>query len=91
MPYRPYEHGNIFNHAPLRTRKLLIAQGRDPKVDRQDATKRTDAHSPGCTSRMAKLRWNRASKAGRLWDNANGSAAGRPDKEARKQLAEAGT
>src|SRR6201998_4536235 len=27
----PYDHGNIFNHAPLRPRKLLVQQDEDRK------------------------------------------------------------
>src|SRR3989441_9752262 len=33
----PYEHGNIFNHAPLRTRKLLM--------HRQEIRKRSEEHT----------------------------------------------
>jgi SsrA-binding protein len=42
----PYEHGNIHNHAPLRTRKLLMHARRNPQADRQDAAKGPDA-DPG--------------------------------------------
>jgi len=32
LPYRPYDHGNSANHAALRTRKLLGAQGRNSQA-----------------------------------------------------------
>ncbi len=41
----PYEHGNIFNHEPLRTRKLLVHQERTEQAAGQDPAEGPDADS----------------------------------------------
>ena len=38
----PYEHGNIHNHAPLRTRKLLMHAEEIRQADREDPAEGAD-------------------------------------------------
>lgn len=70
----PYEQGNIFNHDPLRTRKLLLHKKEIMKIEMQLKTKGYTLIPLKCTSGMERSKWRSellqaksCMTSGRIW------------------------
>lgn len=86
----PYKHGNINNHEPLRTRKLLLKR-------REIERLRKDTEQKGMTLVVTKVYWNNGrikfeigvAKGKKLYDKRETLKQKTIDKETNKQLKDA--
>jgi SsrA-binding protein len=86
----PYKHGNINNHEPLRTRKLLLKRREIEKLKKETELK-------GMTLVVTKVYWNNGrikfevgvAKGKKLYDKRETLKQKTVDKETNKQLKDA--
>jgi SsrA-binding protein len=83
----PYEHGNIYNHAPLRTRKLLIHKEQLRKLIGQTQQKGHTLIPTRLYFRKGRVKCEIAlAKGKQLWDKRETEKRRTADKEAREAI-----
>src|SRR5690349_8722857 len=83
----PYEHGNIFNHAPLRTRKLLIHREELRKLVGKTQQKGLTLIPTRMYFKNGKVKLELAlAKGKQLWDKRETERRRTADKEAREAI-----
>ena len=84
----PYEHGNIFNHAPLRTRKLLMHKAEIRKLIGKTLHKGLTLIPVRLYFKKGKVKVELAlAKGKQLWDKRETERRRTADKEAREAVA----
>src|ERR1700736_3927736 len=84
----PYEHGNIFNHAPLRTRKLLVHKEEIRKLIGKTQQKGLTLIPTRMYFKNGKVKVEIAlAKGKQLWDKRETERRKTADKEAREAVA----
>jgi SsrA-binding protein len=84
----PYEHGNIFNHAPLRTRKLLMHRDEISKLVGKTQQKGLTLIPTRLYFKNGKVKVELAlAKGKQLWDKRETERRRTADKEAREAVA----
>jgi SsrA-binding protein len=84
----PYEHGNIFNHAPLRTRKLLMHREEIRKLIGKTQQKGLTLIPTRMYFKNGKVKVELAlAKGKQLWDKRETERRRTADKEAREAVA----
>jgi len=84
----PYEHGNIFNHAPLRTRKLLVHKDELRKLVGKTQHKGLTLIPTRMYFKNGKVKVELAlAKGKQLWDKRETERRRTADKEAREAVA----
>lgn len=84
----PYEHGNIFNHAPLRTRKLLMHRNEIQKLVGKTQQKGLTLIPTRMYFKNGKVKVELAlAKGKQLWDKRETERRRTADKEAREAVA----
>src|SRR5579859_7865958 len=84
----PYEHGNIFNHAPLRTRKLLMHQEEILKLIGKTQQKGLTLIPTRMYFKNGRVKVELAlAKGKQLWDKRETERRRTADKEAREAVA----
>src|ERR1700758_2563886 len=84
----PYEHGNIFNHAPLRTRKLLMHREEIRKLIGKTQQKGLTLIPTRLYFRNGRVKGELAlAKGKQLWDKRETERRRTADKEARDAIA----
>jgi SsrA-binding protein len=84
----PYEHGNIFNHAPLRTRKLLVHKGELRKLAGKTRQRGLTLIPTRMYFKNGKVKLELAlAKGKQLWDKRETERRRTADKEAREAIA----
>ena len=84
----PYEHGNIFNHAPLRTRKLLMRREEIRKLIGKTQQKGLTLIPTRLYFKNGKVKVELAlAKGKQLWDKRETERRRTADKEAREAVA----
>ncbi|HVI80995.1 MAG TPA: SsrA-binding protein SmpB [Candidatus Acidoferrum sp.] len=84
----PYEHGNIFNHAPLRTRKLLMRRDEIQKLVGKTQQKGLTLIPTRMYFKNGKAKVELAlAKGKQLWDKRETERRRTADKEAREAVA----
>ena len=84
----PYEHGNIFNHAPLRTRKLLMHAEEIRKLIGKTQQKGLTLIPTRMYFKNGKVKVELAlAKGKQLWDKRETERRKTADKEAREAIA----
>lgn len=84
----PYEHGNIFNHAPLRTRKLLVHKDELRKLVGKTRQRGFTLIPTRLYFRNGKVKVELAlAKGKQLWDKRETERRRTADKEAREAVA----
>jgi SsrA-binding protein len=83
----PYEHGNIYNHAPLRTRKLLIHKEQLRKLTGQTQQKGYTLIPTRLYFKHGRVKCEIAlAKGKQLWDKRETEKRRTADKEAREAI-----
>jgi SsrA-binding protein len=83
----PYEHGNIYNHAPLRTRKLLIHKEQLRKLTGQTQQKGHTLIPTRLYFKNGRVKCEIAlAKGKQLWDKRETEKRRTADKEAREAI-----
>ena len=83
----PYEHGNIFNHAPLRTRKLLMHKEEIRKLIGKTQQKGQTLIPTRMYFKNGKVKVELAlAKGKQLWDKRETERRRTADKEAREAV-----
>jgi SsrA-binding protein len=83
----PYEHGNIFNHAPLRTRKLLVHKDEVRKLIGKTQQKGLTLVPTRLYFKNGKVKVELAlAKGKQLWDKRETERRRTADKEAREAI-----
>ena len=83
----PYEHGNIYNHAPLRTRKLLIHKAQLRKLIGQTQQKGHTLIPTRLYFKHGRVKCEIAlAKGKQLWDKRETEKRRTADKEAREAI-----
>jgi len=84
----PYEHGNIFNHAPLRTRKLLVHKEEIRKLIGKTQQRGLTLIPTRMYFKNGKVKVELAlAKGKQLWDKRETERRKTADKEAREAVA----
>src|SRR5271170_4797878 len=84
----PYEHGNIFNHEPLRTRKLLVHRGELNKLFGKTQQKGLTLIPTRLYFRNGRVKVEMAlAKGKQTWDKRETERRRTADKEAREAMA----
>jgi SsrA-binding protein len=84
----PYEHGNIFNHAPLRTRKLLVHKDEVRKLIGKTQQRGLTLIPTRMYFKNGKVKVELAlAKGKQLWDKRETERRRTADKEAREAIA----
>jgi SsrA-binding protein len=83
----PYEHGNIFNHAPLRTRKLLVHKDEIRKLIGQTQQKGQTLVPVRMYFKSGRVKLELAlAKGKQLWDKRETERRRTADREAREAI-----
>src|SRR2546423_15327894 len=83
----PYEHGNIYNHAPLRTRKLLVHKDEIRKLIRHTQQKGQTLIPVRMYFKNGRVKVELAlAKGTQLWDNRETERRRTADQEAREAI-----
>ncbi len=83
----PYEHGNIHNHAPLRTRKLLMSQSEIEKLVGKARQKGLTLIPTRIYFKNGRVKVELAlAKGKQLWDKRETERRRTADKEAREAI-----